>query len=39
MLVQIRLQKWKWIGHTFKKDSSAIEKQGFWNSQVHEEED
>ena len=34
MAVQIILQKWKWIGHMMRKDSTAIEKWTLiWNPQ------
>lgn len=30
--LQIKLQKWKWIGHAVREDSFAIEKQAVsWN--------
>lgn len=32
--LQIKRRKWNWIGHTLRKDHSAIERQVFdWNPQ------
>jgi hypothetical protein len=34
IIQQIKERKWKWIGHTLKKDSQAIERQVLdWNPQ------
>jgi hypothetical protein len=31
---EIEMRKWKWIGHTLRKDQNNITKQGLWNPQV-----
>jgi hypothetical protein len=34
VIQQIKERKWKWIGHTLRKDSQAIERQVLnWNPQ------
>lgn len=32
--IQIKKRKWKWIGHTIRKDCDSVERQAlFWNPQ------
>jgi hypothetical protein len=37
--LQIKKRKWKWIGHTIRKDENAVERIALdWNPPGHEEE-
>jgi hypothetical protein len=40
MDIQIKMRKWRWIGHTLRKPAGAIEKYALdWNPKVLGEDD